>query len=86
MIAPARFSLRTGGASYAIYLGHILILETARQLGMPGLAAELPFSLAATAYLLLMALILGYSVWHYEKIEKPLHTAFKRWAGIRTTA
>jgi peptidoglycan/LPS O-acetylase OafA/YrhL len=81
--SPARFSLRTGGASYAIYLGHILILTIAGKLGMPGFVAQLPFGLATICYLLLMLLILVYSVWHYEKIERPLHRVFKHWIGIR---
>jgi peptidoglycan/LPS O-acetylase OafA/YrhL len=80
--APVQFSLRTGGASYAIYLSHILILVLASKLGVNAFLNELPFALTTIGYLLLMALILAYSVLHYEKLEKPLHNLFKNWLGL----
>lgn len=83
IVTPERFSLATGGASYAIYLGHILILVSAQKLGLTAYLAGLPFALATTGFLLLMLLILAYSVWHYEKLERPLHRAAKRWTGIK---
>ena len=79
---PARFSLTTGGASYAIYLGHILFLVSAQKLGLTRYVSELPFALTTSGFLLLMLLILAYSVWHYENIERPLHRLAKRLIGI----
>ena len=81
--APERFSLVTGGASYAIYLSHILILASAQKLGLGTLLSGIPFALTAMGYLLLMLLILAYSVWHYQNLERPLHRLFKRWIGIK---
>ena len=80
---PSSFSIRTGGASYAIYLSHVPLLALAQKLGMPGLLADQPFGQVAGAYCLLMMFILAFSVFHYEKFERPLHRLFKRWLGIR---
>ena len=81
--APRSFSLRTGGASYAIYLGHIPILVTVQKLGMPAWLSSKGFLFTAVAYFALMALILAYSVWHFERLERPLHRWFKRTARVR---
>lgn len=80
--APVRFSLLTGGASYAIYLSHILLLVIATEIGLTRFLSELPFALTAIGFILLMALILAYSTWHYRYLEKPLHNLFKRWIGL----
>ncbi|HEY5776664.1 MAG TPA: acyltransferase [Xanthomonadales bacterium] len=82
MRAPARFSALTGGASYAIYLSHILILTVVWNTGFNQLVASWPDSMIITAYVLLMSAILGYSVLHYAFLEKPLHRLFKRWVGL----
>jgi len=82
--APARFSALTGGASYAIYLSHVLILTLVWNTGFNQVVAAWPDSLIITAYILLMSAILGYSVLHYVFLEKPLHQIFKRWIGLRS--
>jgi peptidoglycan/LPS O-acetylase OafA/YrhL len=83
MLASARFSALTGGASYAIYLSHDLILNLVWNTGFNQLIASWPGVMIITAYVLLMLAILGYSVLHYIFLEKPLHRLFKRWIGLR---
>jgi peptidoglycan/LPS O-acetylase OafA/YrhL len=82
MVAPRRFSLLTGGASYAIYLSHILILALLAKLGLFGWIGGLPFGLATVAAGLVMLTILAYSVAHYRMLERPLHRRFKRWLQV----
>ena len=82
MRAPARFSALTGGASYAIYLSHVLILTVVWNTGFNQAVAGWPGHLIIGAYLLLASAIAGYSVFHYVYLEKPLHRLFKRWLGL----
>jgi peptidoglycan/LPS O-acetylase OafA/YrhL len=82
MRAPARFSALTGGASYAIYLSHVLILTVVWNTGLNQAIASWPGHLIIGAYLLLASAIAGYSVLHYVYLEKPLHRLFKRWLGL----
>lgn len=82
MQAPARFSAVTGGASYAIYLSHILILTIVWNTGFNDYIASWSGNMIIAAYLVLMLAILGYSVLHYTLLEKPLHQLFKRWIGL----
>lgn len=76
--APLRFSLLAGGASYAIYLSHGLILVGMQKLGFNEYADSLDSSVAQILYLAVAAGILGYSVLHFRLIERPLHKLFKR--------
>jgi len=80
--APARFSALTGGASYSIYLSHILILTIVWNTGLSDFIASWPGFMIIAIYLLLMLSILGYSVLHYILLERPLHRLFKRWIGL----
>ena len=82
MRAPTRFSALTGGASYAIYLSHILILTVVWNTGFNQLFASWSGGMIIAAYILLVMAILGYSVLHYIFLEKPLHRLFKRWIGL----
>jgi len=82
MQAPTRFSAITGGASYAIYLSHILILTVVWNTGFNQFIASWPASMIVAAYLFLTLCILGLSVLHYTYLEKPLHRLFKRWIGL----
>jgi exopolysaccharide production protein ExoZ len=82
MRAPARFSALTGGASYAIYLSHVLILTVVWNTGLNQAVASWPGHLIIGAYVLLASAIAGYSVLHYVYLEKPLHRLFKRWLGL----
>lgn len=81
--APVAFSLLAGGASYAIYLSHTLILTVTQQLGFNQWLTSFPPVLAQLAFALLAGLILGYSVLHYRLVERPLHKAFLTIAGIK---
>jgi len=80
--APVRFSALTGGASYAIYLSHILILTVVWNTGFNQFIASWSGNMIIAAYLVLMLSILGYSMLHYVFLEKPLHRLFKRWIGL----
>lgn len=79
-IAPRRFSLSLGGASYAIYLSHGPLLALARKAGFSSLHEVLPASLA---YLMLVGVILALSVLHFRVVERPLHHAFRRALRVR---
>jgi peptidoglycan/LPS O-acetylase OafA/YrhL len=83
--APPRFSALAGGASYAIYLSHILILTVVWNIGFNQLIASWSGNMIIAAYLVLMLSILGYSMLHYVFLEKPLHQLFKKWIGLYPT-
>lgn len=80
--APLRFSLLAGGASYAIYLSHTLILVALQKLGFNEFAGGLGGWKMQVLYLSLTLAILAYSVMHYRLIERPLHRRFKRWLRV----
>lgn len=80
--APHRFSLLAGGASYAIYLSHTLILTATQQLGFNRWLATFPAIGAQLAMGVLAGAILVYSVLHYRLVERPLHKLFLRIAGV----
>lgn len=77
--APLKFSLLTGGASYAIYLSHTLILVGLQKLGFNEFAGSIGGWKMQLIYISLTLAILAYSVLHYRIIERPLHRLFKRW-------
>jgi len=76
--APVRFSIIAGGASYAIYLSHTLLLALSQYLGLNAFAGQLGAVPARIIFILYAALILIYSIIHYRLLERPLHTVFKR--------
>ena len=76
--APARCSLLAGGASYAIYLSHTLILLAVQKLGFNEFASGWGGAVTQVIYLLLTLAILAYSIAHYRWVERPLHGWFKR--------
>jgi peptidoglycan/LPS O-acetylase OafA/YrhL len=80
--APLKFSLLTGGASYAIYLSHTLILVGLQKLGFNEFAGSLGGWTMQAIYLALTMMILAYSVLHYRFIERPLHRRFKDWLRV----
>lgn len=82
MQAPVRFSLLAGGASYAIYLSHTLLLTASQYLGLNGFAGQLGAMPAQFLYAIYAVLILVYSMAHYKLLERPLHRGFKRALGI----
>ena len=71
MVFFKRASLLLGGASYSLYLCHIVML---RGFHLAGLHKKLllPFYDIYTLLLMLVFVIVGYSVLHYLYIEKPL--------------
>jgi peptidoglycan/LPS O-acetylase OafA/YrhL len=77
-VAPRRFSLHTGGASYAIYLSHTIFLVASMKLGLNDALAGLPDLLVQAVFLAYCALITVFSVAWYRFAERPLHGVFKR--------
>jgi len=77
-IAP-RFSVLAGGASYALYLCHTLILDATQKMGLNTWLAQFPELAAKAVFIGLVALIVLYSMAHYQWIERPLHRLFRRW-------
>lgn len=82
-VAPRRFSIETGGASYAIYLSHTLFLVATAQLGLEKALAGLPALLIQVLYLAYAILIVAFSVWWFHRAEQPLHRLFRRWLRVR---
>ena len=80
--AAVRFSLAAGGASYAIYLSHVLLLTATQHLGFNHLLGQHAPWVVQTAFLAYGAFILFYSIIHYRMIERPLHRVFKTWLRI----
>lgn len=80
--APVQFSLLAGGASYAIYLSHTLVLSLTQKLGFNQWAATLSSPGTQLAFLVLSGVILAYSIMHYRAIERPLHKLFLSIAGV----
>jgi exopolysaccharide production protein ExoZ len=78
MRAPARISILAGGASYAIYLSHTLLLTVSQYLGFNDVAGQLSNTPANVMFWLLILAILLLSMAHYTWIERPLHRWIKR--------
>ena len=76
--APLRFSIRAGGASYAIYLSHTLLLTASQHLGLNEFAGQLGVTTAQLLYISYALVILVYSVIHYHLLERPLHRGLKK--------
>ena len=82
--APKRFSLASGGASYAIYLGHTIFFVATMKLGLSGLlSGSSPLTVQAV-FLVYSALIVAVSVLYYKTAERWLHHQFKRILGVAT--
>ena len=79
---PVRFSLLAGGASYATYLSHTLILTLTQHLGFNQWASSLTPTGAQLAFFILAGVILAYSILHYRMVERPLHKLFMRIIGV----
>lgn len=75
---PVQFSILVGGASYAIYLSHTLLLTISQHLGFNSFAGGLAPWTAKLLFFILSLVILAYSVAHFRCIERPLHRLFKR--------
>jgi peptidoglycan/LPS O-acetylase OafA/YrhL len=79
---PLRFSLAAGGASYAIYLSHILWLAAAQHLGLNRFLGQFPAWIPQVVFLCFAAFILLFSILHYRIVERALHRLFKKWLRI----
>jgi len=78
-VAPKRFSLATGGASYALYLSHTLFFVATMKVGIANVLNGLAAWQVQLLYLAYVVLIVVFSVGHYRLVEQPLHRTFKRW-------
>ena len=83
-VAPLRFSLLAGGASYAIYLSHTLILTATQKLGFNAMLRGEPGWVLQLAFTALSIVILAYSIAHYRTLERWLHHRFRALLGCRT--
>lgn len=81
-VAPRRFSLDTGGASYAIYLSHTILLVMTMHLGLNAALGSWPNLAVQFVFLGYCALIIAVNVLYYRLVERPLHHAFKRVLGV----
>ena len=81
-VAPRRFSLWTGGASYAIYLSHTLFLVATMKLGLNAGLSGAPDLAVQAVFGLYCGLIVAASVAWYRWAERPLHRASKRGLGV----
>jgi peptidoglycan/LPS O-acetylase OafA/YrhL len=82
-VAPKRFSIETGGASYAIYLSHTLFLVATAQLGLEKALSGLPALPVQLFYLAYSALIVVLSVLWFNHAERPLHRLFRKVLRVR---
>lgn len=80
--APARFSLATGGASYAIYLSHTIFFTATMKLGIYAAMQGWSATAVQAIYLAYCVLIVALSVLHYKTLESWLHRQFKKVLGI----
>ncbi len=76
------FSLTAGGASYAIYLCHVLWLTATQYLGLNGYLGQYSAWVVQLVFVCYGVFILFYSIAHYRNIERPLHRLFKKGLGI----
>ena len=77
-IAAERFSLAAGGASYAIYLSHTILLVATMKMGLNAGLRGLPDALVQSVFLLYSALIVVLCITYYQHAERPLHGVFKK--------
>jgi len=77
-VAPKRFSLYAGGASYAIYLSHTIFLVATMKLGLNSALSGRPDIAVQGIFLVYCAAIVGGSTIYYRRVERPLHRVFKR--------
>ena len=81
-LTPLKFSLAAGGASYAIYLSHILFLTATQHLGLNDYLGQFSSWIAQLVFLAYAVFILYYCIAHYRIIERPLHRLFKKGLGV----
>lgn len=77
-VAAERFSLAAGGASYAIYLSHTIVLVATMKLGLNASLGGLPDPVVQWVFLLYSTLIVALCISYYRRAERPLHRVFKK--------
>lgn len=77
-VAPVKFSLLAGGASYALYLCHTLFFIASMKMGAYSMMSHYSAVQVQVFYLLYVLLIVAFSIAHYQWAEKPLHRLFKK--------
>jgi len=82
-VAPRRFSLYAGGASYAIYLCHTIFLVATMKLGLNQVLSGHADWLVQAVFLIYSLLIVAFSVAWYRLAERPLHRVFKQVMKVR---
>jgi peptidoglycan/LPS O-acetylase OafA/YrhL len=82
-VAPFKFSLLAGGASYALYLCHTLFFIAAMKMGAHSAMSHYSAFQVQVIYLLFVSLIVAFSIAHYHWAEKPLHRLFKKMLRVR---
>lgn len=84
-MTPERFSLSAGGASYAIYLGHTILLVATMKLGLNTVLRGLPDPVVQWVFLLYSVLIVALCMSYYRRVERPLHGVFKKALKVSTS-
>ena len=82
-VAPRRFSIETGGASYALYLSHTLFFVATMKLGLNAAISDFSAWQVQLLYLIYAALIVAFSVAHYRLVEKPMYRSFRKFLHTR---
>ncbi|MBT8053838.1 MAG: acyltransferase [Xanthomonadales bacterium] len=82
-VAPRKFSLYAGGASYAIYLSHTIFLVATMKLGFNVALEGLPDFVVQLIFGFYCALIVAFSIGWYRLVERPLLAVFKRALRIK---
>jgi len=77
------FSIQAGGASYAIYLSHVLVLGLVWHLGIGAWLGGLGPVAGLVGYLSLVVLIFLFSLLYYLSVEKRLHALFRRLLSVK---
>ena len=73
-----RFSSLAGGASYALYLSHTVVMFLAVHLGIYAAIAGMSVWAVQAIHLSLAVLMVLYSFGHYHWLERPAHRLFRR--------
>ncbi len=84
-VTPRRFSLATGGASYALYLSHTLFFVATMKLEIRDALSHFSAWQVQLFYLAYVALIVVFSLIHYRIVEQPLHRVFKKYLSKRVS-
>jgi peptidoglycan/LPS O-acetylase OafA/YrhL len=84
-VAPRRFSIATGGASYALYLCHTMFFAATMKMGLNAALKDWAAWQVHALFAIYVALIVAFSVAHYQIVERSLHNRFKQILAVRKT-